>query len=90
MWWRELPAGFEPAFPFSEAVRGEFYPHEDTWEEFTDAVENRLIPQMREKGMTNIQKREIHEVMLEFAAEHPKEIAAGVIEARKQAYQGEY
>ncbi|EMA06937.1 hypothetical protein [Haloferax denitrificans] len=72
-----------PGFPFSESVQAQIYPRRTTHDEFEDFIQFDVKQALREYGIRNDEKREIHEAILQFVMEHPDAIADKVVELRE-------
>lgn len=73
-----------PGFPFSESVQAQIYPRRTTHDEFEDFIQFDVKQALREYGIRNDEKREIHEAILQFVMERPDAIADKVVELREQ------
>ncbi|MFC7130566.1 hypothetical protein [Haloferax chudinovii] len=73
-----------PGFPFSESVQAQIYPRRTTHDEFEDFIQFDVKQALREYGIRNDEKREIHEAILQFVMEHPDAVADKVVELRKR------
>ncbi|RDZ51949.1 hypothetical protein C5B91_21015 [Haloferax sp. Atlit-10N] len=72
-----------PGFPFSESVQAQIYPRRTTHDEFEDFIQFDVKQALREYGIRNDEKREIHEAILQFVMKHPDAIADKVVELRE-------
>ncbi|WP_455448229.1 HNH endonuclease signature motif containing protein [Natrinema thermotolerans] len=84
VWWRELPAAETPAFPYSEVAQKPFYARGKTWDELEEAIEEEILPELREKGIVNVQKRELHTVLLEMATDKMDQFPERLKEKRRE------
>lgn len=73
-----------PAFEFADAKQSPLYARPAAWQAFEDAVDLDVIRALREAGVRNEAKRELHDAALRVAAEHPEEIADALREAREE------
>ncbi len=69
------PADVGPAFDFSESRQKPMYPHDETWDEVEDQLGITVIPELRQMGIRDEEKREVHNALLKVAIEHSDEIA---------------
>jgi len=76
----EEPDG--PAFPFDADNRWSVYSRPETKEAFQDAVDLEVVPELREYGIRDLTQREVHDAMVQFAAENPDVIAERVASER--------
>ncbi|WP_255681648.1 hypothetical protein [Natrinema sp. SYSU A 869] len=51
------------------------YPHDETWDEVEDQLGITVIPELRQMGIRDEEKREVHNALLKVAIEHSDEIA---------------
>jgi|AntRauMinimDraft_4_1070384.scaffolds.fasta_scaffold00025_2 hypothetical protein len=73
-----------PGFDFDEAKQSPLYARPSAWQAFEDALDLEVVRALREAGVRNEAKRELHDAALRVAAEHPDEIAEAVEEARRE------
>ncbi|KTG17118.1 MULTISPECIES: hypothetical protein [Haloferax] len=73
-----------PGFPFSESVQAQIYPRRTTHDEFEDFIQFDVKQALREYGIRNDEKREIHEAILQFVMDHPDAVADKVVELRER------
>jgi len=71
-----------PAFPFDAEDRWSIYARRETKEAFQDAVDLEIVPDLREYGIRDLTQREVHDAMVQFAAENPGVIAERVASER--------
>ncbi|ELK54668.1 hypothetical protein D320_08792, partial [Haloferax sp. BAB-2207] len=64
-------------------VQAQIYPRRTTHDEFEDFIQFDVKQALREYGIRNDEKREIHEAILQFVMEHPDAIADKVVELRE-------
>jgi len=83
----ELPDPTEtgPAFPYSEVKQSPLYAREETWNDFTVAVDSELVPTLREEGIMDDELREIHDIVLEVAIDNLDEFPERLKEKRRQS-----
>lgn len=75
----------DPAFSYAESNQGPIYARPETWDEYDDILELDVERYLREEGVRNAQKRELHDAALRLATNHPEELAELLIEARQQS-----
>lgn len=70
-----------PAFPYSQATQESVYPRASTWEQMDDLdLDVRLL--LRDPGIRNLPKRELHDAVFRFAADNPEAIARLILQER--------
>ncbi|AUV84684.1 hypothetical protein C2R22_24460 (plasmid) [Salinigranum rubrum] len=74
----------EPAFEFSEAVQSPLYARQKSWDAFEDALDFDVQRALRDEGVRDVSKRELHDAALRVLAEHPEEVAEAVLDARRE------
>lgn len=72
-----------PAFEFDEVKQSPLYARPEAWNALEDALDLAVVRALREAGVRNEAKRELHDAVLRVAAEHPEEIAEAVEAARR-------
>lgn len=72
-----------PAFEYGEVKQSPLYARPEAWNALEDALDLRVVRALREAGVRNEEKRELHDAVLRVAAEHPEEIAEAVEAARR-------
>lgn len=78
------PTEIGPAFPYSEVKQSPLYAREETWNEFTVAVDSELVPALREEGIMDDELREIHDIVLEVAIDNLDEFSERLKEKRRR------
>ncbi|WP_336037171.1 hypothetical protein [Halobacterium yunchengense] len=74
----------EPAFEFAAVKQSPMYARPESWAALEDALDLEVVRALRESGVRNEAKRELHDAALRVAAAHPDEIADAVREARRE------
>ncbi|MFB6270902.1 MAG: hypothetical protein ABEH83_13230 [Halobacterium sp.] len=72
-----------PAFEYGEVKQSPLYARPAAWNALEDALDLEVVRALREAGIRNEEKRELHDAVLRVAAEHPEEIAAAVEATRR-------
>lgn len=72
----------EPAFPFDEARQQAMYARPEAWNALEDALDLEVQRALREAGVRDIPKRELHDAALRVAARHPEAIVDALLDAR--------
>lgn len=72
----------EAGFPFSEAEDRPVYPRESTLEAFRRFIDGELQDELEQTGIEKPAKREIHDAVLQLAAQRPEEVADIVVDHR--------
>ena len=72
----------EPAFPFSPDMQRPIYPPQDTWENWEDVRDFEVLRRLRDGGVRNVPKRELHAAILEVAMDDPEAVAEAVMRGR--------
>lgn len=73
----------EPAFDFDAAVQRPLYARSEAWDAIEDTLELDVERELRtEHDVRNASKRELHDALLQVAAEHAEEIADQVVTER--------
>lgn len=65
----------EPAFGFDEAKQDPLYARRQSWEAFDDMLDLDLERELRDRDIRDVPKREKHDAVLRFVADHAEEIA---------------
>jgi len=73
----------QPAFPFDDVRQQAFYARPATWNEFEDALDLDVRRALRDRGVRDESKRELHDAVLQVAIEHSAEVATLVEEMRR-------
>lgn len=74
----------EPAFEYDDVKQSPLYARPEAWTALEDALDLDVVRTLREAGVRNEEKRELHDAVLRVAADHPDEIAEAVQEARRE------
>jgi hypothetical protein len=74
----------DPAFDYSDSNQGPIYARPETWDRYDDVLELDVERYLRDNGVRNAQKRELHDAALRLAARHPEELGDLLIEARRR------
>ncbi|MCG1003222.1 MULTISPECIES: hypothetical protein [Halobacterium] len=74
----------EPAFEYDDVKQAPMYARPESWTALEDALDLDVVRTLREAGVRNEEKRELHDAVLRVAADHPDEIADAVREARDE------
>ncbi|ERH13975.1 MAG: hypothetical protein J07HB67_00229 [halophilic archaeon J07HB67] len=77
-------AGSSPAFPFAEADQTAVYPRGETWAAFEDFLDFEVRRQLREAGVRDDTKRELHEAALQVIQNHPEAVADQFLANRRE------
>jgi hypothetical protein len=77
------PVPDDPAFPFDETKQSPVYARPAAWNALDDALDLDVQRRLREAGVRDVPKRELHDAALRVAAAHPEEVFAAVVEARR-------
>jgi hypothetical protein len=77
-------ASDEPAFEYDDVKQAPLYARPEAWTALEDALDLDVVRTLREAGVRNEEKRELHDAVLRVAADHPDEIAEAVREARRE------
>jgi len=72
-----------PAFEYDDVKQSPPYARPEAWTALEDALDLDVVRSLRETGIRNEEKRELHDAVLRVAADHPDEIAEAVREARE-------
>jgi len=75
-------ASEEPAFEYDDVKQSPLYARPEAWTALEDALDLEVVRALREAGVRNEAKRELHDAVLRVAADHPEEIADAVQDAR--------
>lgn len=73
-----------PAFEYGDVKQAPMYARPEAWTALEDALDLDVVRTLREAGVRNEEKRELHDAVLRVAANHPDEIAEAVQEARRE------
>ena len=71
-----------PAFPFDVTTQDALYARSKTWEEFDDLILEVELA-LRETGIRDVPKRELHDAALRVLTNHPEDLVDAVVEARR-------
>ena len=74
----------EPAFEYDDVKQAPLYARPEAWTALEDALDLDVVRTLREAGVRNEEKRELHDAVLRVAADHPDEIAEAVRKARRE------
>lgn len=72
----------EPAFPAGNDLNRSLYVRDDTWTSFDDAIDIDLRPRLKRSGVSDIQKRELHDAALQVAIDNPEAVVEAFLDAR--------
>ena len=72
-----------PAFPFAEAEQTAVYPRAETWATFEDFLDFEVRRRLREAGVRDDTKRELHEAALQVVQSHPEAVAEQFLANRR-------
>jgi|APHM01.1.fsa_nt_gi hypothetical protein len=72
-----------PAFAFGETKQAPLYARPIAWNELEDTLDFEVQRQLRERGIRDVPKRELHDAALRVAAEQPVKIVAALLNARR-------
>ncbi|GAA0268424.1 hypothetical protein [Halobacterium noricense] len=73
-----------PAFEYGDVKQAPMYARSEAWTALEDTLDLDVVRTLREAGVRNEEKRELHDAVLRVAADHPDEIAEAVQEARRE------
>ena len=73
-----------PAFEYDDVKQAPMYARPEAWTALEDTLDLDVVRTLREAGIRNEEKRELHDAVLRVAADHPDEIAEAVQEARRE------
>ncbi len=73
-----------PAFEYGDVKQAPMYARPEAWTALEDTLDLDVVRTLREAGVRNEEKRELHDAVLRVAADHPDEIAEAVQEARRE------
>jgi len=73
----------EPAFEFEQTDQNPLYARPRSWDTFEDMLDLDLEAELRERGIRDVPKREKHDAVLRFVAEHGEEIADFIEDERR-------
>ena len=73
-----------PAFEYGDVKQAPMYARPEAWTALEDTLDLDVVRTLREAGVRNEEKRELHDAVLRVAADHPDEIAEAVQEARRK------
>jgi len=71
-----------PAFGFENKWQRQLYPRPESWEDLEDAMTLDMERVFRDHGVRNMSKREIHDALVRFSADHAEEVARLALEER--------
>ncbi|MGB9965613.1 hypothetical protein [Halobacterium sp. CBA1126] len=74
----------QPAFEYGDVKQAPMYARPESWAALEDALDLDVVRTLREDGVRNEEKRELHDAVLRVAADHPDEIAEAVQRARRE------
>jgi hypothetical protein len=72
-----------PAFEFDEARQKAIYPRSETWTDFSDYLDFEIRRRLRDEGIQDDTKRELHEAVLQVVQNHPDEVAEQFVQNRR-------
>ncbi|WP_424005773.1 hypothetical protein ACOZ4I_20175 (plasmid) [Haloarcula salina] len=72
-----------PAFSFDQSKQEAIYAREETIEAFEDALDFEVKRALRDEGVRDVPKRELHDALLRLGTEQPDRLADLVLEARE-------
>lgn len=75
----------QKAFSYADAKQSPIYARQDAWKEYNAAMQFDTERELHDRGVDNVDKRELHEAMLRHAAKHPEQIAEEVLELRRES-----
>jgi hypothetical protein len=73
-----------PAFPFAAADQTAVYPRAETWAAFEDFLDFEVRRRLREAGVRDDTKRELHEAALQVIRDHPEAVAEQFLDNRQE------
>ncbi len=73
-----------PAFEYDDVKQSPIYARPEAWTALEDALDLDVVRSLRDAGIRNEEKRELHDAVLRVAADHPDEIADAVRQARRE------
>lgn len=74
----------EPAFPFAESDQRAVYPRAETWSDLEDFLDFEVRRQLREHGVRDDTKRELHEAAFQVVQRHADEVAEQFLANRRE------
>lgn len=74
----------EPAFPFAESDQRAVYPRTETWSALEDFLDFEVRRQLREHGVRDDTKRELHEAAFQVVQRHADEVAEQFLANRRE------
>lgn len=74
----------KPAFDFDPNQQRDIYVRDEEWTEFVDALDFDVKRALRDEGVEDISKRELHTYALAEVTEHAEAIAERIVEARRE------
>jgi hypothetical protein len=74
-----------PAFPFAAADQTAVYPRGETWDAFEDFLDFEVRRRLREAGVRDDTKRELHEAALQVVQNRPRAVAEQFLANRRKA-----
>lgn len=75
----------QKAFTYAEAKQSPVYAREEAWEAFDDTMDFEVKRELRDRGIRNVDKRELHETMFYVAAENPELMVERFLELRRES-----
>ncbi len=73
-----------PAFPFAAADQTAVYPRAETWAAFEDFLDFEVRRRLREAGVRDDTKRELHEAALQVIQDHPEAVTKQFLDNRRE------
>lgn len=73
----------QKAFSYAEAKQSPIYARQAAWNAFDDAMNFDVKRELSDRGIRNVDKRELHETMLYVAAENPELMVERFLELRR-------
>ena len=74
----------DPAFSYAESNQGPIYARPETWDEYKRTLSVEAEGMLWDRGVKDIQKRELHDAALRLVAENPERLVELAIEARRE------
>jgi len=74
----------QKAFSYAEAKQSPIYARQDAWKEYNAAMQFDTERELHDRGVDNVDKRELHEAMLRHAAKQPEQIGEEVLKLRRE------
>lgn len=74
----------DPAFSFDEVRQQAMYARPEAWNALEDSLDLEVQRALREAGVRDVPKRELHDAALRVAARHPEAIVEALLDARRE------